>query len=380
MDVPCQTRSWTEAPISPPVEQGAVRPRAGRWARRCSGSSWSPSTPSWSTWRCRRSATTWVAGSDRSAVGGRRLHVDVRRAAAVVGRASATGSAPAERSPSASPCSSPRRWPAGWLRDRRLGGGPVRAGLRGRGDDARLDGAARSGVPRPRPASTGGRDVGDGRRDRVVLRAGVGRVVDAGVVAADLLHQRARRRRRRWCCSPGSRRHRAVDVPFDWVGQVHRSGGDGRLHLRGDRGRRRRAPAPHVVARVRRRRRRARGVRRWRRLEWRTRWCRSGCSGRGTSRSSVAVGFAFVVGYYGLPFVMSLYLQQLRGLSSFAAGLVFLPMMLVGAVPDPVQRPDRRTVRCPHRDHRRAGPDGRRPGRPRPSSPASVAASGRSPR
>jgi DHA2 family methylenomycin A resistance protein-like MFS transporter len=30
---------------------------------------------------------------------------------------------------------------------------------------------------------------------------------------------------------------------------------------------------------------------------------------------SVAVGFAFVVGYYGLPFVMSLYLQQVRGLS-----------------------------------------------------------------
>jgi len=28
---------------------------------------------------------------------------------------------------------------------------------------------------------------------------------------------------------------------------------------------------------------------------------------------SVAVGFAFVVGYYGLPFVMSLYLQQVRG-------------------------------------------------------------------
>ncbi len=50
---------------------------------------------------------------------------------------------------------------------------------------------------------------------------------------------------------------------------------------------------------------------------------------------AVAVGFAFVVGYYGLPFVMSLYLQQLRGLSSFAAGLVFLPMMIVGAVLTP---------------------------------------------
>jgi MFS family permease len=48
-------------------------------------------------------------------------------------------------------------------------------------------------------------------------------------------------------------------------------------------------------------------------------------------RVSVAVGFAFVVGYYGLPFVMSLYLQQLRGLSSFATGVAFLPMMLAGA-------------------------------------------------
>jgi MFS transporter, DHA2 family, methylenomycin A resistance protein len=50
---------------------------------------------------------------------------------------------------------------------------------------------------------------------------------------------------------------------------------------------------------------------------------------------AVAVGFAFVVGYYGLPFVMSLYLQQLRGLSSFATGVAFLPMMLVGAVLTP---------------------------------------------
>jgi EmrB/QacA subfamily drug resistance transporter len=46
---------------------------------------------------------------------------------------------------------------------------------------------------------------------------------------------------------------------------------------------------------------------------------------------AVAVGFAFIVGYYGLPFVMSLYLQQLRGLSSLATGVAFLPMMLIGA-------------------------------------------------
>jgi MFS transporter, DHA2 family, methylenomycin A resistance protein len=52
---------------------------------------------------------------------------------------------------------------------------------------------------------------------------------------------------------------------------------------------------------------------------------------------AVAVGFAFIVGYYGLPFVMSLYLQQLRGLSPLATGLAFLPMMMmvVGALLTP---------------------------------------------
>jgi DHA2 family methylenomycin A resistance protein-like MFS transporter len=54
-----------------------------------------------------------------------------------------------------------------------------------------------------------------------------------------------------------------------------------------------------------------------------------------TVSAAVAVGFAFIVGYYGLPFVMSLYLQQLRGLSPLATGVVFLPMMLVGAVLTP---------------------------------------------
>ena len=57
---------------------------------------------------------------------------------------------------------------------------------------------------------------------------------------------------------------------------------------------------------------------------------------RGWRREAVrAVGFAFIVGYYGLPFVMSLYLQQQRGLSSLGAGLVLLPMMLIGLVLTP---------------------------------------------
>jgi MFS transporter, DHA2 family, methylenomycin A resistance protein len=45
---------------------------------------------------------------------------------------------------------------------------------------------------------------------------------------------------------------------------------------------------------------------------------------------SVVIGFAFMIGYYGLPFVFSLYLQQARGLSALATGFVFAPMMLIG--------------------------------------------------
>jgi DHA2 family methylenomycin A resistance protein-like MFS transporter len=54
---------------------------------------------------------------------------------------------------------------------------------------------------------------------------------------------------------------------------------------------------------------------------------------------AVVIGFAFVVGYYGLPFVMSLYLQQLYGLSAFQTGLVFVPMMLIGGVLTPFSAP-----------------------------------------
>jgi MFS transporter, DHA2 family, methylenomycin A resistance protein len=54
-----------------------------------------------------------------------------------------------------------------------------------------------------------------------------------------------------------------------------------------------------------------------------------------TVRLTVIAGFAFMVGYYGLPFVMSLYLQELRGLSALGTGIAFLPMMLIGAVLTP---------------------------------------------
>ena len=53
------------------------------------------------------------------------------------------------------------------------------------------------------------------------------------------------------------------------------------------------------------------------------------------ARISMAVGFTFMVGYFGLPFVMSLYLQQQRGLSAPATGIAFLPMMLIGLVLTP---------------------------------------------
>jgi MFS family permease len=50
---------------------------------------------------------------------------------------------------------------------------------------------------------------------------------------------------------------------------------------------------------------------------------------------TVASGFAFMVGYYGLPFVISLFLQHHRGLTALQTGVVFLPMMIIGAVLTP---------------------------------------------
>jgi MFS transporter, DHA2 family, methylenomycin A resistance protein len=54
---------------------------------------------------------------------------------------------------------------------------------------------------------------------------------------------------------------------------------------------------------------------------------------------SAGTGFAFIAGLSGTIFAYSLYLQQTRGLSSFAAGLVFLPMtVLSGFVSMPAAR------------------------------------------
>ncbi|MFC9460909.1 MFS transporter [Streptomyces sp. NPDC056983] len=46
---------------------------------------------------------------------------------------------------------------------------------------------------------------------------------------------------------------------------------------------------------------------------------------------ATGIGFAFMVGFYGLPFLFSLYFQQQHGLSALGAGIAFLPMMLFGA-------------------------------------------------
>jgi DHA2 family methylenomycin A resistance protein-like MFS transporter len=61
-----------------------------------------------------------------------------------------------------------------------------------------------------------------------------------------------------------------------------------------------------------------------------------------TSRTvniTVAVGFAFMVCFYGLPFLYGLQLQQIRGLSSLGAGLVFLPMLALSGALTPLSAP-----------------------------------------
>ncbi|MET7696490.1 MFS transporter [Streptomyces sp. NPDC005485] len=54
-----------------------------------------------------------------------------------------------------------------------------------------------------------------------------------------------------------------------------------------------------------------------------------------TTRSvslSLLAGFALNIGFYGLTFLLSLYFQQLRGLSALDTGIAFLPMTLQTAV------------------------------------------------
>jgi DHA2 family methylenomycin A resistance protein-like MFS transporter len=54
-----------------------------------------------------------------------------------------------------------------------------------------------------------------------------------------------------------------------------------------------------------------------------------------TMALSATIGFALNVGFYGMIFLLGLYLQQDRGLSPMATGLAFLPMTLLTAVVSP---------------------------------------------
>jgi DHA2 family methylenomycin A resistance protein-like MFS transporter len=51
---------------------------------------------------------------------------------------------------------------------------------------------------------------------------------------------------------------------------------------------------------------------------------------------SVSVGFTFTVGFYGIVFLLSLYFQELRGLSPLATGLAFVPMTALSAFVNPL--------------------------------------------
>lgn len=51
--------------------------------------------------------------------------------------------------------------------------------------------------------------------------------------------------------------------------------------------------------------------------------------------TAMAIGFSFMVGYYGVPFLFTLYFQDVRALTPFETGLAFLPMMVVGLVVSP---------------------------------------------
>ncbi|WP_053333294.1 MFS transporter [Haliangium ochraceum] len=42
--------------------------------------------------------------------------------------------------------------------------------------------------------------------------------------------------------------------------------------------------------------------------------------------AAVAIGFTFMVGFYGMVFLMSLFFQEQRGMSAFSTGLAFMPV------------------------------------------------------
>ncbi len=175
----------------------------------------------------------------RAAVGGGRVHPDVRRRAAVGGG----GERPGRRAPGVRGRRGAVRRGLGGLRPGaepgRAGHRPVRAGRGGRGDGASLDGVDRPGVPAAREAGAGGGGVGDGRRGRLLGRPGGGRSADPGLLAVDLLCEPAGRRGRAGpggLCAAVGALHGAVRLG----GPGHGDPGHGWADLRGDRGRHRR--------------------------------------------------------------------------------------------------------------------------------------------
>ncbi|MFC4504487.1 MULTISPECIES: MFS transporter [Streptomyces] len=55
-----------------------------------------------------------------------------------------------------------------------------------------------------------------------------------------------------------------------------------------------------------------------------------------TMSLAVAIGFALNVGFYGMIFLLGLYLQQVHGLSALATGMTFLPMTVLTSFMGPV--------------------------------------------
>ncbi|MEV4033577.1 MFS transporter [Streptomyces umbrinus] len=55
-----------------------------------------------------------------------------------------------------------------------------------------------------------------------------------------------------------------------------------------------------------------------------------------TMSLAVAIGFALNVGFYGMIFLLGLYLQQVHGLSALATGMAFLPMTVLTSFMGPV--------------------------------------------
>ena len=160
-----------------PAEATARLRPASRWRRRCSASSWSRWTPWWSTSRCRP-----IRGELGGGITGLQWVVDgytLMFAALLLSAGSLADRIGARRAFGAGLALFVAR--LGGLRPgaraRRAGRGAVRAGRGGRGDDARVDGPDRPGLPRP------------GRRARAVAMWAMGGAVasSAGPVLGGLL-------------------------------------------------------------------------------------------------------------------------------------------------------------------------------------------------